>query len=50
VTGVVDMVRRGMLPQAGFIAQEEVRLPDFLSTEFGRLYTPGDMTALESAA
>jgi len=50
VTGVVDMVRRGMLAQRGFIAQEEVRLPDFLSTEFGQLYTPGDMTALESAA
>lgn len=50
ITGVVDMVRRGALAQSGFIAQEDVKLPDFLNTEFGRLYTPGDMTALESAA
>ena len=50
VTGVVDMVRRGMLAKSGFIAQEEVKQPDFLNTEFGQLYTAGDMTKLESAA
>ncbi len=50
VTGVVDMVRRGMLASKGFIAQEDIKLPDFLTTEFGRLYTPGDLTTLENAA
>ena len=50
VTGVVDMVRRGMLASVGFIAQEDVKLSDFMTTEFGRLYTAGDMTTLESAA
>lgn len=50
VTGVVDMVRRGMLASSGFIAQEDVKLSDFMTTEFGRLYTPGDMTTLETAA
>ena len=50
VTGVVDMVRRGLLANSGFIAQEEVKLTDFLTTEFGRLYNAGELTALESAA
>ncbi|MCK4712235.1 MAG: saccharopine dehydrogenase NADP-binding domain-containing protein [Marinosulfonomonas sp.] len=50
ITGVVDMVRRGVLAKSGFIAQEDVKLTDFLNTEFGRLYTPGEVTALESAA
>ena len=50
ITGVVDMVRRGVLAKSGFISQEDVKLTDFLNTEFGRLYTAGDMTALESAA
>ena len=48
VTGVVDMVRRGMLQTKGFIAQEQVKLPDFLTTEFGRLYNEGELTSLES--
>lgn len=50
VTGVVDMVRRGMLAKSGFIAQEQVKLTDFLTTEFGRLYNAGELTTLESAA
>lgn len=49
VTGVVDMVRRGMLAKSGFIAQEQVKLTDFLTTEFGRLYNAGELTTLESA-
>ncbi|KPU84505.1 saccharopine dehydrogenase [Marinosulfonomonas sp. PRT-SC04] len=50
ITGVVDMVRRGLLAKSGFIAQEEVKLTDFLTTEFGQLYNAGELTALESAA
>ncbi|WP_415184281.1 saccharopine dehydrogenase NADP-binding domain-containing protein [Phaeovulum sp.] len=46
VTGVVDMVRRGNLPGRGFIGQEQVKLADFLATEFGRYYLPGQITPL----
>lgn len=50
VTGVVDLVRQGTLPQSGFVSQEQVRLPEFLATEFGELYQPGDVTLLQTAA
>lgn len=46
VTGVVDMVRTGKLPGRGFIGQEQVGLADFLDTEFGRYYLPGQITPL----
>ncbi|AKJ29787.1 saccharopine dehydrogenase family protein [Caldimonas brevitalea] len=38
VCAVVDLFREGALPQAGFIRQEQVALPDFLSNRFGRAY------------
>ena len=50
VTAVVDLMRQGRLPQAGFVGQEQVGLSDFLSTEFGALYGPGTVTALDTAA
>lgn len=50
VTGVVDMVRRGTLPGHGFIGQEQVALADFLATEFGRYYLPGQITPLPTPA
>ncbi len=50
VTGVVDMVRRGKLPGRGFIGQEQVALADFLATEFGHYYLPGQITPLAAPA
>lgn len=50
VLGVVDMMRTGALPTRGFVKQEQVKLADFLNTEFGRLYRPGDVTEQNKAA
>ena len=50
VLGVVDLMRTGVLPQTGFVRQEQVKLTDFLDTEFGRLYRAGDATAQNKAA
>lgn len=50
VTAVVDLMRQGKLPAKGFIGQEQVRLDDFLATEFGALYGAGAVTPLDRAA
>ena len=50
VTGVMDLMRQGRLPQRGFVRQEDVTLSDFMDTEFGRLYRPGAVTGLDRAA
>jgi saccharopine dehydrogenase-like NADP-dependent oxidoreductase len=50
VLGVVDLMRQGILPNEGFIRQEEVALADFMSTEFGRLYAAGDVLSQYRAA
>lgn len=44
ILAVVDLMRTGKLPPAGFIGQEQVKLPDFLATGFGALYAPGNVT------
>ena len=38
ICAAVDLFREGKLPQRGFIRQEEVALPDFLSNRFGMAY------------
>ncbi len=38
ICAAVDLFREGRLPQRGFIRQEQVALPDFLSNRFGRAY------------
>jgi saccharopine dehydrogenase-like NADP-dependent oxidoreductase len=38
ISGVVEMVRTGVLPNQGFIKQEEIELGDFLATHNGRLF------------
>lgn len=38
IVAVVEMVAKGVLPQKGFIKQEEIPLEDFLNTQTGRLY------------
>ena len=50
VLGVVDLMRQGQLPRAGFVRQEQVKLADFMSTEFGGLYAAGDVLAQYRAA
>ncbi|WP_171230967.1 saccharopine dehydrogenase family protein [Ruegeria sp. HKCCA6707] len=50
VLGAVDLMRTGKLPQNGFVRQEQVRLDDFLNTEFGQLYRAGDVTEQNKAA
>lgn len=50
VLSVVDLMRSGALPSKGFVRQEQVKLADFLTTEFGRLYRAGDVTERNKAA
>lgn len=50
VLGVVDLMRTSALPTKGFVRQEQVKLADFLNTEFGRLYRAGDVTEQNKAA
>ena len=38
ISAVVDMVSEGVLPNKGFIKQEEISLHKFLESEFGGMY------------
>lgn len=38
ICAAVDLFRSEKLPQSGFIAQERVKLPDFLANRFGKAY------------
>jgi saccharopine dehydrogenase-like NADP-dependent oxidoreductase len=38
VTGIVDMVRAGQLPQSGFLKMESVDYQQFLANRFGKYY------------
>jgi saccharopine dehydrogenase-like NADP-dependent oxidoreductase len=38
VVAIIEMVRDGVLPDRGFLRQEDVRLDDFLATKTGGLY------------
>ena len=38
VCAAVDLFRAGRLPARGFVAQEQVKLPEFLHNRFGRAY------------
>ena len=38
VVAIIEMVRDGVLPQQGFLKQEDVPYDDFLSTTTGRLF------------
>ena len=41
VVAVIEMVRSGVLPQRGFLKQENIPLGEFLSTRTGALYNRG---------
>jgi len=38
VVAIIEMVRAGVLPDNGFLKQEDVRLQDFFATDTGRLF------------
>ena len=38
ICAMVDLLRAGKLPQAGFVRQEQASLADFLANRFGRYY------------
>jgi len=42
VVAVIQLVRDGVLPQKGFLKQEDVPLPQFFATSTGRLLAPAD--------
>jgi saccharopine dehydrogenase-like NADP-dependent oxidoreductase len=42
VCAVLDMLAHGILPQRGFIRQEDIALPQFLANRYGRVYAPQD--------
>ncbi|MGJ3264543.1 MAG: saccharopine dehydrogenase family protein, partial [Salinarimonas sp.] len=42
VCAVLDLLAEGVLPQAGFVRQEDIRLDAFLANRFGRAYARGD--------
>lgn len=44
IVAIVEMVANGMLPQRGFVKQEDVPLEDFLRTSTGRLYAENHPT------
>ncbi|MDC0739489.1 saccharopine dehydrogenase NADP-binding domain-containing protein [Cognatishimia sp. SS12] len=50
VLGVVDLMRQGKIPSKGFVRQEQVKLSDFLNTEFGQLYRAGEKSQTHQAA
>ncbi len=50
VCGVMDLMRMGKLPSAGFVRQEQVALSDFMATEFGSNYGRGAVTGMVAAA
>jgi len=46
ISAVVEMVRDGLLPQQGFLKQEEIPLDAFLATKNGSLYLKGERKGL----
>jgi saccharopine dehydrogenase-like NADP-dependent oxidoreductase len=38
ICAVLDLLAQGILPQKGFIHQEDIRLKDFLANRFGKLF------------
>jgi saccharopine dehydrogenase-like NADP-dependent oxidoreductase len=38
ICAVLDLLAQGILPQQGFIHQEDIRLKDFLANRFGKLF------------
>ena len=45
ICSVLDMLAAGVLPQSGFIRQEDIALESFLANRFGRLYLAESVNA-----
>ena len=45
MTGVLDLLAEGRLPDRGFLRQEDIRLADFLGNRFGRVYASDGASA-----
>jgi saccharopine dehydrogenase-like NADP-dependent oxidoreductase len=43
---VIDLVRTGKIKKKGFVKQENINFDDFINNRFGRVYAPGEMTAV----
>jgi saccharopine dehydrogenase-like NADP-dependent oxidoreductase len=43
IAAVVEMVAKGVLPQKGFVKQEDITFTDFQNTRWGRLYNASQM-------
>jgi saccharopine dehydrogenase-like NADP-dependent oxidoreductase len=50
ICAVLDMLADGALPQTGFIRQEDIPLPAFLSNRFGRYYAGDEPASFRAAA
>jgi saccharopine dehydrogenase-like NADP-dependent oxidoreductase len=46
VAAVVEMVAAGILPQQGFVKQEDIRFNDFKNTRWGRLYAAAETDSI----
>jgi saccharopine dehydrogenase-like NADP-dependent oxidoreductase len=46
VVGVLELVLKGKLPQAGFVGQEQAQLEEFLATRVGHYYKGLGVSAL----
>jgi saccharopine dehydrogenase-like NADP-dependent oxidoreductase len=50
ICAVVDLLAGGVLPQQGFLRQEDIPLAAFLANRFGQVYAPGDDLGFRAAA
>jgi saccharopine dehydrogenase-like NADP-dependent oxidoreductase len=46
---MLDLLTQGRLPQRGFVRQEDVALPDFLSSRFGAVFSADEPAMLQAA-
>ncbi len=44
----LDLVSTGRLPQSGFVAQEQMALPDFLANRFGCVFEAGSLERVQA--
>jgi saccharopine dehydrogenase-like NADP-dependent oxidoreductase len=44
----LDLVSAGLLPQEGFVAQEQMALQDFLANRFGRAFEAGSLERVQA--
>ncbi len=43
---IIDLVRSGKINKKGFVKQEDINFDDFITNRFGRVYAPGEITAV----